>query len=407
MAPGAPLPSDRPDLPRLVDGISSWPFFPEKRTADGTLREDGVSIVGSLELDRFMTVPHRKLAALETMLQSLRQSRSFEEAEQRLRRQGIATDLSVLCDKLWDAGLVLDETGRPVPADTPLERNFVRLARVSLRPVEPAFRWIGRNLPGVSIVLVLLLVLVWSFDLLGGLRTLPGFLPPEGATWSGVISGLLLLGGSFFFHELSHGAVAARFGRIPKRFELGFYLGFLPTFFLRVGGLYTLTPRQRVCVWAAGPACNLVLAATTALLALNTDGKMEALWARAMYLNLALGLFNLVPFLPTDGYFIASTLLRRTNVRRRAWSSVRDFLAGGRRPALVLGLYAAGFAGVVGFLFGGRLIRILGELPEHPLSSLARLALMLGFIGLVVARWRRAKRTRGRKRQRDGGVATS
>jgi predicted benzoate:H+ symporter BenE len=73
----------------------------------------------------------------------------------------------------------------------------------------------------------------------------------------------------------------------------------------------------------------------------------------------------------------------------------------------VLGLYAAGFAGVVGFLFGGRLIRILGELPEHPLSSLARLALMLGFIGLVVARWRRAKRTRGRKRQRDGGVATS
>ena len=37
-------------FPRLVPGISSWPFFPEKVAADGRRLDAGVSIVGSLAL---------------------------------------------------------------------------------------------------------------------------------------------------------------------------------------------------------------------------------------------------------------------------------------------------------------------------------------------------------------------
>lgn len=395
-----------PDLPRLVEGIASWPFFPERRNRRGEVVDEAVAIVGSLDLDRFLTVPARKLRAVETILRVLGQSHSVEEAEERLRREGLRTDLPELCDKLGDAGLVLDETGRPVPADSPLERNFVRVARVGLSPVAPLFRWLGRRLEWILLVWMALAGLAWGLEPRGVLDPLSSLLGVEGTTLSGVITGLLLLGGSFLIHETSHGAVAARFGRVPRKFELGFYLGFLPTFFLRVGGLYTLTPRQRVAVWAAGPASNLILAATSAWVALHAGSGSAGLWTRAAYLNLALGLFNLVPFLPTDGYFIASTLLRRTNVRRNAWSSLRAFFAGGRRPGVILGAYLVGFGGVVSYLLGGRLLRIASEFSAHPVDSALRLALTVGLTALVAFRWRKAKRARALRRRNVSEVSS-
>ena len=135
-----------------------------------------------------------------------------------------------------------------------------------------------------------------------------------------------------------------------------------------------------------------MLSATAAWFALHGNASSAGLLTRAMYLNLALGIFNLIPFLPTDGYFIASTLMRQTNIRERAWPSLRSFFAGGSKPPLALWVYLLGFAGAVVFLLGGRLFRIVSGFSEHPLSSGLRLAFTVGLIGILVVRRIRAKK---------------
>jgi Zn-dependent protease len=174
----------------------------------------------------------------------------------------------------------------------------------------------------------------------------------------------------------------------PRKFEVGFYLGFLPTFFLRVGGLYTLPPWRRVAVWAAGSAGNFVLA-TGAAVAMTYGFGMESFWARVLWLNVMLGLFNLVPFLPTDGYFIASTLTRSPNLRRRAWASLRSFREGGERPSFMLWVYVGGTSVIVMALFLSRMIWIIRGFAVNPTYSTVRLALILFFTGVVVLRRKR------------------
>ena len=380
-------------LPKLVPGISSWPFFPEKLAADGSVVSEGVSIVGSRELDRYVTVPNRKLPAIEKLLRAVAQGGSREEAEARLRREGLQADVEEFCARLRTAGLVLGDDGTPVPPDSDLERNFVRVGSASLRWAAPLFEWAGRHLVWI---LAALIALAAVFLLRGGHVDLALLAEARHRELSlaGLFKGALVLGVSFFLHELSHGVVAGRFGMPPRKFELGFYLGFLPTFFLRIGGLYTLPPRQRAAVWSAGAAGNLLLASGAAAAMLRSDAATAAFWARVMWINVALGLFNLVPFLPTDGYFIASTLVRRSNIRRKAWASVRSFRSGGAPPPPLFWLYAGGTSAAIVALLAYRLLRIAQELSAHPVSSTVQLALIIFFISIVlIRRRRRADRT--------------
>jgi putative peptide zinc metalloprotease protein len=375
------------EFPRLVPGISSWPFFPEKVAPDGRRLAEGVSIVGSLALDRYITVPNPKLPAIEKAVRAVQESRSWAEAEERLRRLGFAVDLEELCGKLRSTGLVLGPDGVPVAADSDLERNFVRVGSVSLRRAAPFFAWVGRNFLAILALVVALAAVLW----LRGAHLAPARLATPHArelSFAGFWRHFALLAGSFFLHELCHGVTAARFGLPPRKFEVGFYLGFLPTFFLRVGGLYTLPPRRRVAVWAAGSAGNFLLA-TGAAVAMACGAGSGGWLGRILWLNLMLGLFNLVPFLPTDGYFIASTLLRRSNLRRRAWTSIQSFRQGGERPSPVLWVYVVGSSILIALLLLSRLVWIIRGFSVNPTYSIVRLALILFFTGVVVARRKR------------------
>lgn len=395
-----PEPSSPDALPRLVPGLSFWPLFPDDLAADGRLVREGVSILGSQELDRYVTIPNRKLPAIGKILGAVERSGSRQEIEDRLRREGLEVDLVAFCDRLRTAGLVLDPDGRPVAADSDLERNFVRLGSVSLRRAAPLFLWAGRNCGWILALLVVSAGAVfWRGHI--SVARLAGTPFAGGLSLTGFLMRFLVLAASFFLHELAHGVVAARFGKPPQKFEAGFYLGFLPTFFLRVGGLYTLPPRQRIAVWSAGSIGNLLVATGAALAMVSFDGIAHRFWAFVMWLNVALGIFNLVPFLPTDGYFITSTLLRRPNLRRQAWSSYRSFRDGGKRPSLVFLIYVAGSTFLITALLFRRLLRIVLDFGLNPIYSAVRLCLIVFFTGVVVFRRRRMKQ-RTAERPREG-----
>jgi len=57
-------------------------------------------------------------------------------------------------------------------------------------------------------------------------------------------------------------------------------------------------------------------------------------------INWLLAVFNLMPLLPTDGYFMLCTLVKDSNVRVRAWSWVRrPFRHDRKRPSVFVLAY--------------------------------------------------------------------
>ena len=149
------------------------------------------------------------------------------------------------------------------------------------------------------------LKLHWSFLLLAawlGLSTIGG----SGSTTA--LVSLLVLGtvvfGSVALHEYGHALTARHYGIGTKEITL-----------LPIGGIAQLEgtpshPRQEFWIAIAGPAVNLALAAL-ALVGLSMKsaaastppggGVIDSLLSFAIYVNLFMGLFNLLPALPMDG----------------------------------------------------------------------------------------------------------
>jgi Zn-dependent protease/CBS domain-containing protein len=156
------------------------------------------------------------------------------------------------------------------------------------------------------------------------------------------VDGIVLLSLVFVLivaHELAHALTARHFGIRTRDITL-----------LPIGGISSLErmpddPRQELLVALAGPALNFVLAAVLAGIAVALGGslvptgeiRMEpvSLLVHLAWINLMLGLFNLLPAFPMDGGRVLRALLalRLSNVR------ATQIAAGlGQAMAIVLGI---------------------------------------------------------------------
>jgi putative peptide zinc metalloprotease protein len=105
-------------------------------------------------------------------------------------------------------------------------------------------------------------------------------------------------------------------------------LGVLPILYLKIGGLYTLSAARRIRVWSAGIFWNITFASLI-LMARYSFPLAEPYGATLMKVvlaNFSIAIVNLFPFLPTDGYFILSTILKRFNVRTHAWREFGNWI---------------------------------------------------------------------------------
>lgn len=157
------------------------------------------------------------------------------------------------------------------------------------------------------------------------------------------LGGLLLLFGTVFLHELGHSLMARRFG-----------IHVIDITLWPLGGMARLSdmpenPRVEGVVAIAGPAVNGALA----LLALPLIpvagilglGSLANLALFFFYINVAMGLFNLVPAFPMDG----GRILRAWFARREPWLHATErAVAVGRACAVLMffawiGLWFAGY----------------------------------------------------------------
>lgn len=123
-------------------------------------------------------------------------------------------------------------------------------------------------------------------------RELTGIMP-----WLLGFFAAILLFASVVAHELGHSFVAIAQGIEVKSITL-FLFGGLATL-----GRESKTPLEAFLVAIAGPLVSLLLFGIFLIIGLNIslNAPMAAILSLLAYINLALGLFNLIPGLPLDG----------------------------------------------------------------------------------------------------------
>ncbi len=243
------------------------------------------------------------------------------------------------------------------------------------RAFQAAYRWGGWllfSLPG--------LVILTAVAAAGALTFLHLALTRHGTPF--VVAHQLGWGAAAFFlgrlavvavHEVGHGLTVASYGRRVRRAGVKLILIF-PFAFVDTSDAWFEPRRHRIAVTAAGPATDLILAGTAALVSAGTSGTWADLAFQVALGGYLGGLFNLNPLLDRDGYHILVDLLRQPGLRARSRQRLAMRLAGRSVPSgmsRVADLYAvaalAWLLGCAGFaiLMSTRYYSVLTHLAGH------------------------------------------
>ena len=193
-----------------------------------------------------------------------------------------------------------------------------------------------------------------------------------------------------FCHELAHALVCKSFGRQVRRGGFALYFG-IPIFFVDTTDIWLENRGRRIAVSVAGPVSDLTLGGACSLLAvaLPVDAADTVLFLGSIaYLGF---LWNLVPLLKLDGYFILVDLLEIPMLRPRSFAFLRDNLLGKlrrserfNREELIFTSYGllAGIFSVLMFFYAIRLLEmqlagLMDALARGGSWLLAPLALLL------------------------------
>jgi Zn-dependent protease len=307
---------DSSGQPRLIDDVGVWLFYDRGSLGDGTY------IVGSLTTDRYVIVPESKLPAVRAFMLQLDGRRTLDEVYQELvREHGVELDVRALYRKFRRAGLL---TGDGDCSGGDIEEMSTTFLRLPINGLLRFFQMISRlaNLllyVGLGLISAAMVLLLGDQSFLHGQAKAAN--PYDSAFRNAGLTGAIVAL-SALLHELSHCFAAARCGIHTGTLRIQLYLGMVPIIGLKLTGLYTLPPRQRLAIWSAGIFANLSTAAAAMVISKTVLPVSPAL-ELAVTVNWLLAMFNLMPLLPTDGYFILSTLVKDSNVRMRAWNWLR------------------------------------------------------------------------------------
>jgi hypothetical protein len=310
--------------PKIIGDIGRWTLFP------------GTFIIGNAGLDRYIRVPAESVEPVWRSILYLDGSRTLDEINRQVLADGWNLDVAGLYQKLAGAGLVEGST------------YFSDLDHLSVTWLEPGISglfpvWRGWQ----GLVRVLAVGMVLPIAAAAWLWLSAPVRPAVHWAGSELEFALSLMGCalvSILVHEAAHAAAACAEGLRPERVRFLGYLGIIPYIMLRIPGLYTIRPASRLRIWAAGPLASLSLASFcyvgSAFQTLPPGARVCL--DRMSILNAMIAAWNCCPLLPTDGYFIACTLLKQANWRLRSWREMAACFRQRRRPQALLLLYGVG-----------------------------------------------------------------
>ena len=141
---------------------------------------------------------------------------------------------------------------------------------------------------------------------------------PLWSVWGSFLLAILI---TALVHEGAHALTLQHFGQKPGYFGVGIAFPVGIFVYAEIGEVWRLTKRyQRIMVTLAGPLASLVVGAVGALawwiLPFNV---IWSPWlATLMTAGVTTALFNIFPFVRTDGYFVLADLVNMPNLDRKA-----------------------------------------------------------------------------------------
>lgn len=175
--------------------------------------------------------------------------------------------------------------------------NSIRLFRVAGIDVGIHYSW-----------LVIFVLVAWSLAVNLLPRLLPGIASVE--AWVLGVIGSLLLFASVLLHELAHSFMAKARGLDARSITLFIFGGVS-----NLGG-EAKQPSTEFLVAIVGPLASFVIAALSYVVSIGVpDVRAEALFGYLAFINVALGVFNLIPGFPLDGGRVLRSIV---------WSVTRD-----------------------------------------------------------------------------------
>ncbi len=322
----ANAPTEAALRPRAAPGLQAWLLY---RRSD-----EDLYCIGDLERDRFIAVPDSKVALVLDVAAHFDGKHSLAWIEEHYREEHAQEiDVARLYHVLARADLITD----PVSAE--VFRGEFR--RFSIDLLEIHTRDFFRNLQPLAEKLYTPLLLFTLLAMLAGLGSFqPALLTNRAVYQVGEsfalgyvvlsLASLLSLG----LHECAHAVIAAARGAVTRHVKIALYMGLIPYVYTEIAGLYTLPPADRLRIWSAGCYANALVGAL-GLVGYRLIAPHVSLIAGQVVLKIALANFlmilgNLSPLLPTDGYFIVSTLLKKVNIRTNAFQEFFRWIKGRR-----------------------------------------------------------------------------
>lgn len=314
---------------RLPSDLGSWVLFP------GNIKRDTVYLVGSQQIDKYLTVPAERHSLVLRIFAQLQQGATPAEVEAALRVEGLEVNVDEFCRMLAQKRLLEWESANSEVSEPAKATFFGQLRALSwqvfslnLEKLHPVLAKLTTPLTilfGLFVILSTGGVLAQGWISAAVLRTTARqVLGSRELLWIALLN-LFLMPIFVFLHESAHAVVAAQGGVYPRRLALRLYLLVMPYFSLQLPGLYTLPLSNRFLTMAAGPLMDLTLGNLCLLTARVVGGEAMAWLALIALNNYGRFLFNILPIMPmTDGYALLSqAIFREIDIRGHATQEFR------------------------------------------------------------------------------------
>jgi len=252
------------------------------------------------------------------------------------------------------------------------------------RTVGVVYRWGGRlaftRLGGAAVLLFSGAGLVtWVREVISGRHSL---VTVEDSYVLGLVVLIVLQVLSISVHEAGHALAIRHYGRRVRRLGLAIYYLF-PCMYVDSTDMTMAPRRQRIIVALAGPIAGMTVGAACAVVAAVDGGLAGNLAFKAASLFAFQLVFNLLPILELDGYYVLVDLLDAPLLRQRSMAFARNKvvrkLRGRQRwtpNEIGLGLY-----GVLAIVTSFLMIFLALSMWQSRVSTAASEVLALGAVG--------------------------
>jgi len=314
--------------------IGSWVLFPGKQ-------DDVVYLVGSILIDKYLTVPAPRYSLVMRIIDELRQGSNPEQIEEQLKEQGYIVNVRDFCKVLARNKIIEYEDELDVIPNDEKAKDEGRwgtlfgqiralswdVVRIDLSSSQPFFEKTARLfLGGILFLMIASTIAV----LLSGINFFNLGTVARQIFYGKQFAWLISL--SWFtmpifvlLHEFSHSCAASMGHVYPRQLSFRLYLMFVPYFSLQLPGLYTLPIKQRFTAIMAGPCLDFTLGNVFFLLAKFAGVELAPYFLFMAFTCYARFFYNALPVLPmTDGYALFSqAFFRDIDVRGHATQEFR------------------------------------------------------------------------------------